>query len=154
MEQEEQVKKEALPKKSAAWIGANIGAGVLIVNFLVNLVGGIVLSLLMIKSFIVSLVVSLAGIWLGTLFGVKYVVRRAEIIMEQVQKISLIAAAVPLVFFLFGVGLNFFTASSGVEEYAFSISELVSAAIVTVIVFFLARYYLQKAAKSAPTAPE
>jgi len=154
MEQEEQVKKEALPKKSAAWIGANIGAGVLIVNFLVNLAGGVILSLLMIKSFIVSLVVSLAGIWLGTLFGVKYVVRRAEIIMEQVQKISLIAAAVPLVFFLFGVGLNFFTASSGVEEYAFSISELVSAAIVTVIVFFLARYYLQKAAKPAVAAVE
>jgi hypothetical protein len=136
-----------LPQKSATWVGANIGAAVLIINILIRVFDNYVIAPLFTDQTthtVVSLVLTLVGVWLGVKFGVSYAAKRTSIDLSKISTISLVAAVIPLVFALFWVVLGMFIAQSAAVTPKFPFLGLIVPIIVGIVIYFLTQYSLRK----------
>jgi hypothetical protein len=147
---EEQIKINSLPEKSALWIGGNIAGGVMIVIFLIRFIGGIILGPFFSKNIILSIIFGiillLIGSYFGSIFGVRYVTKRAKISIEKIKSISIVAAVIPFLFLLLWVVLDLYLSLSKVEKFILSheLESLIATIIVAIVVFFVVRNSLQK----------
>ena len=148
MSEQEQTKTGSLPQKSAFWIGVNIGAGVLIISLIIRFIGGIIFSGFVAGNFvgeiILAVILLLVGAWLGSLFGVRYVTKRSRINLEKIKKISIIAAVLPLIFFVFWRILDLYVAFGRGETFVFPVDLLITTIVVAIAIFFFVRRSLQK----------
>jgi hypothetical protein len=147
---EEQIKINSLPEKSALWIGGNIAGGVMIIIFLVRFIGGIILGPFFSKNIILSMIFGiillLIGSYFGSIFGVRYVTKKAKVNIEKIKSISIVAAVVPFLFLLLWVGVDIYISFSGVEKFVSSreLESLIATIIVGIAVFFFVRNSLRK----------
>lgn len=152
---EEQIKNDTLPEKSPLWIGANIAGGVMLIIFLVRFIGGIILGPFLSKEIVLRVIFGtillLIGSYLGSIFGVRYVTKRAKINIEKIKSISIIAAVIPFLFLLLWVGLDIYISLSGVEKFSFleQLDSLIATVIVVIVTFFLVRNSLQRFCKNS-----
>jgi len=137
-----------LPIKSTLWISGNIAAGIIFVTFLTRIIGGFIFSSLVAGNIILQIIFSvlflLVGIYLGTNFGVGYVVRRTQIDPQKIDKIGTTTAMFPFAFFLLFLILDIFVAFSSGEEFKFPLDSLIALLLSIPIVIFLVRRFLKQ----------
>lgn len=135
-------------EKSVLWIGANIAAGILIITLIIRFIGSGIFWRFIAGNTVMEIglgiVLLLVGVWLGSMFGVKYVARRSRINLEKIKKISITAVVIPFVFFLLFIILDIWIASTELEEFKFPLDSLIATLIAAVAIFFFVRRYLRK----------
>ncbi len=159
----------ALLPKSVLWCGGNIAAavifttvivrfiGVFILNGLFNIYGGVgalsVLNLTYARSaLVVEPVLTLVGVALGSWFGVRYITKRARIDPQKITRVAIVAATIPLAFFLLFVVLDLVGGSVINEASQFPVASFIVNLLVAPIIFFVVKRSLKnRGAYTTPT---
>ena len=138
----EELNKEALPQKNSLWIGANIGACILIANLFIRVAAGLLLYKILVGNnflnLIFGIIFAVIAVWLGSMFGVKYILKYSKIDKVNINNYSLFAAATPFAFFLLWL---IFDLSSGA---GLNTDSLLGTLISVVFAFFFVRYFLRR----------
>jgi len=147
----EQKQGYSLPEKSTLWIGANIGAGILVITVIIRFIGGIIFAGFVAENKILNvalgIILLLIGIWLGTMFGIRYVVKRSQINLEKINNISIVAATIPFIFFLLWMIIDLYIAFAGKEKFVLDINWLIGTILSAIVAFFFVRHSLRKFVK-------
>lgn len=145
MTEQEQTKTGFIPEKGVFWIGANIGASIVIITLIVDSIGLIIFRGFIVGT-ILGLILTLVGVWLGSIFGIKYVVKRSRINPDKIKNISLVAFIIPAAYFLIQAILGpYVEIAMGKEErFIFPTGPLIILIVVLIIFSFFIRHSLRK----------
>jgi xanthosine utilization system XapX-like protein len=140
-------------QNSSVWSGVSIASGIIFIYIVLSVVKGFIFSLINVPTNanqIITPIFWLVAMFLGVMFGVKYVITRTKINQPDITKIAWVTAVTPLViWFVFTIldAILGITREAN-QTFQFSVTESISAIVGLFVIFALTKFYLNKYSSS------